>query len=298
MQSSSKYFDNESVFISKPRSFFQITAQQFAKNRLALACLIYISLLILMVIFAPIITKYDPTEMDADVAKQPPSGQHFFGTDEGGRDTFSRVIYGGRISLRVGFISMALTVLVGLPIALMAGYYGGSFQFLILRLTDLLMTFPGILLALIVVAVLGRGVDQVMVAVGLANVPTFIRIVNSSVISVKENEYITAAKSLGANDIRILWSHILQNILAPIIVMLTLYTASGLLAASSLSFLGLGAQPPSPEWGALISSGRYGIRNEPWLIAFPGLAIASVVISFNILGDTLRDALDPYIRAR
>ena len=290
--------NHQEIDQSKRNSFFSITIHQLAKNKIALACLGYIIILLLMVIFAPLVTKYDPTEMNADVARQPPNAQHFFGTDEGGRDVFSRVIYGGRISLRVGFVSTALTVLIGLPFGMIAGFYGGTAQFAILRLMDLLMTFPGILLAMVVVAVLGRGVDQVMVAVGVAHVPTFIRIVNSAVISVKENDYITAARSVGARDLHLVTRHIFPNILAPIIVIITLYVASGLLSASSLSFLGLGAQPPSPEWGAMISRGRYAISNSPWLITFPGLAIASVVISFNILGDALRDALDPYIRAR
>lgn len=271
---------------------------QFTKNKIGVACSIYLIIVFLAVIFAPAILPYQYDEMIMEDSLQAPNAKHWLGTDESGRDMLTRIIYGGRISLLVGIVSTGITILIGLPLGLLAGFYGGKVQFVIMRIMDMLQTFPNILLALVVIAILGRGTYQVMVAVGIANIAAFTRVVNSAVIACKESEYLTAARCLGAKDSRLMFRHIFPNITAQIIVMATLYIASGLLAASSLSFLGLGAQPPSPEWGSLISRGRQQIRQATWLVNYPGLMIVSVVVSFNMIGDALRDALDPFIRNR
>ena len=279
-------------------NYLILTLRQISKNKLAVAATIYLLAVILIIIMADVIAPFDPTEMHMEDSLVAPNATYKFGTDDAGRDIFSRVIYGGRISLRVGFISAAIAMTLGLPLGLASGFYGGKVQTIILRAMDIMLAFPSLLLALIVVAILGKGVEQVMIAVGIANVPTFVRVVNSSVISTKENEYIMAGRLIGASDYRLITRHVLPNIVAPIIVMATLYVAGGILSASSLSFLGLGAQPPSPEWGAMISRGRQNLRLSPWMSTYPGLAISSIVISFNVIGDALRDALDPWIRAR
>ena len=271
---------------------------QFVRNKIALVCSIYLIIVFLAVIFAPNILPYKYDEMIADDSLEAPCKKHWLGTDESGRDMLTRIIYGGRVSLMVGIISTGITLLIGLPLGLLSGFYGGKVQFVIMRIMDMLQTFPNILMALVVIAILGRGTYQVMVAVGIANIAAFTRVVNSAVISCKESEYLTAARCLGAKDSRLMFRHIFPNITAQVIVMATLYIASGLLAASSLSFLGLGAQPPSPEWGALISRGRQQIRQATWLVNYPGIAIVSVVVSFNMIGDALRDALDPFVRNR
>jgi peptide/nickel transport system permease protein len=283
---------------TKPQSQFMLTLNQMRRNRLALVCMAFLLLVFLATIFAPIIAPYDPTEMHTAESLTPPNAKYLFGTDDGGRDILSRVLWGGRISLRVGLISTVIAVSIGLILGLVSGYYGGAIGFIILRLMDLMLAFPGILLALIVVAILGPGIDQAMIAVGIGEIPTFVRVVNSAVVSCKENEYVTGAITVGCRDNRILLRYILPNIMAPIIVMATLFVAGGIFSASSLSFLGLGAQPPSAEWGAMISRGRNTLRLAPWMSTFPGLSIALVVIAINIVGDSLRDALDPWIRAR
>lgn len=282
----------------KKESMFKLTVKQILKNKLATASLIYILAFLLVIIFAKVIAPYDPVEMHPDFPETPPNAQFLFGTDESGRDILSRVIYGGRISIRVGLISTAISMLFGLPLGLIAGYFGGRAGSVILRIMDIMLAFPGILLALLVVSILGRGVDQVMVAVGIGNIPTIVRVIYSAVLQTREAEYIMAARVIGCDDKRIIIKQILPNVLAPIIVIATMNIASGLLSASSLSFLGLGAQPPSPEWGAMIARGRQNLRVSPWMSIFPGFAIASIVIAFNSLGDALRDAMDPWVRAR
>lgn len=285
-------------FDKKPQSQFALTIRQICRNRWAVICMFFLLLVMLATLFAPIVAPYDPDEMHTSESLKPPSAAHIFGTDDGGRDIFSRVLWGGRISLRVGFISTVIAVSIGLVLGLISGYYGGAIGFIILRLMDLMLAFPGILLALIVVAILGPGIDQAMIAVGVSEIPTFVRVVNSAVVTCKENEYVNGAITIGCRDHRILTRYILPNIMAPIIVMATLFVAGGIFSASSLSFLGLGAQPPSAEWGAMISRARNTMRLAPWMSTYPGLAIALVIIAINVVGDALRDALDPWIRAR
>ena len=283
---------------NKTNSYRSAFWHQFTRNKIAVICSIYLVLVFLAVIIAPEVLPYKYDEMVMEDSLVAPNAKHWLGTDESGRDMLTRIIYGGRISLMVGIVSTGITLLIGLPLGLIAGFYGGKLQFVIMRIMDMLQTFPNILLALVVIAILGRGTYQVMIAVGVANIAAFTRVVNSAVISCKESEYLTAARCLGAKDSRLMFRHIFPNITAQVIVMATLYIASGLLAASSLSFLGLGAQPPSPEWGSLISRGRQQIRQATWLVNYPGIMIVSVVVSFNMIGDALRDALDPFVRNR
>ena len=266
------------------------------RNRLAMVGLVVLVLFLLCAIFAPFITPYDPIKTDFGNALQAPSSENLLGTDWLGRDSFSRILYGSRISLAIGLISVTIGMLIGVPIGALSGYYGGRFDILIQRVIDILIAFPGILLAIVVVAVLGVGVENVMIAVGIASVPIYTRLVRGSVLAVKEQGYIAAAKALGIGDARIIIRHIMPNCLGPIIVQSTFQIATAILWAAGLGFLGLGAQPPDPEWGAMLSKGREYIRTSHHLTTYPGLAILFMVLGFNLLGDGLRDALDPRSR--
>lgn len=266
------------------------------RNRLAMAGLVVLALFLFCAIFAPLLAPYDPIKTNYDVALQGPSADYILGADWLGRDVFSRILFGSRISLIIGLISVTIGMLIGVPIGALSGYYGGKFDLFIQRLIDILIAFPGILLAIVVVAVLGVGVENVMIAVGIASVPIYTRLVRGSVLAVKEQGYVAAAKSLGIGDMRIILRHIMPNCLGPIIVQSTFQVATAILWAAGLGFLGLGAQPPDPEWGAMLSKGREYIRTAHHLTTYPGLAILFMVLGFNLLGDGLRDALDPRSR--
>ncbi len=266
------------------------------RNRMAMLGLVILALFLICSIFAPFLTPHDPIKLDLINALQDPSSENLMGTDWQGRDVFTRILYGGRISLAIGFITVAIGLAVGIPVGTLSGYYGGKLDLFVQRVIDVLIAFPGILLAIVVVTVLGVGVEQVMIAVGISTIPIYTRLVRGSVLSVKEEGYVAAAKSLGIGDARIIIRHILPNCLGPIIVMSTFRIATSILWAAGLGFLGLGAQPPDPEWGAMLSTGREYMRSEPYLTTFPGLAIFLMVLGFNLLGDGLRDALDPRSR--
>lgn len=255
-------------------------------------------LLIAIAILAPIIAPFDPTAPNTAVRLKPPSRTHLFGTDELGRDIFSAVIWGARISLRVGLISMGIGATIGTTLGLISGFYGRWVDTTLMRVIDVMLAFPGILLAITFVAILGPGLNNVMIAVGIANIPRFTRVVRSSVLTVKTLTYIEAAEAVGIPNARIMLRHILPNVLSPIIVLVTLGIASAILSAAGLSFLGLGAQPPTPEWGAMLSKARGFLRVAWWWATFPGLAIMITVLAMNLLGDGLRDALDPRMRNR
>jgi peptide/nickel transport system permease protein len=251
-----------------------------------------------MAIFAPVIAPYDPLEVKAGRPLTPPSRDFWFGTDDLGRDLFSRVVYGARITLKIGIIIVTIEVLIGVTIGLVAGYYGRWIDGLLMRFTDIVLAFPSFILALAVVSVLGPSLTNAMIAVGIASWPYFARVVRGSVLSIKEMEYVTAERVIGANAKHTMRKAILPNVLAPIIVLASLEFPAAVLYAAALSFVGLGAQPPTPEWGALLVDARTYIRTAPYLINIPGAAIFLVVLAFNLLGNTLRDVLDPRLQKR
>ena len=253
-------------------------------------------LLVVISLLSPWITPYDPIDPDPPSRLQGPSLAHPFGTDKLGRDVFSRVIAGAPYSLAMGLIAVAIGATVGVTLGLIAGYYSGRIDSAIMMFSDAMLAFPSILLALAIVAALGTGLANTMIAVGVSWIPGFIRIARGSVLAARGTTYVDAARVSGATDRRILVSHILPNILAPVIVLCTLGIAGAILVGASLSFLGLGAQPPAPEWGAILNDGRTTIRLAPWLMTFPGLAIMVTVLAMNLLGDGLRDALDPRMK--
>ena len=267
-------------------SRFNDFLRKFKKQKTAIAALIFILILVLVAIFGYSLAPYGINEFDYSSVLQGPSKAHIFGTDDFGRDLFSRILCGTRISLSVGLVT-------GTILGLIAGYYNGFAESVIMRLCDVLFAFPGIVLAIAVIAVLGAGIQNVVIAVSVFSMPTFCRLVRSSVLATKESVYVQAERSLGAKDSRILFKHILPAAFPNIIVQYTMSIGSSIMTAASLSFLGMGAQPPTPEWGLILSSGRDYIQNAIHLTFFPGLAIFVTVLSFNLLGDGLRDALDP-----
>jgi peptide/nickel transport system permease protein len=257
-----------------------------------------ILILLLTAAFAPVITSHSPLEVKAGRPLTRPSRDFLFGTDDLGRDMFSRIVFGSRLTLKIGAIIVLLELLIGVTIGLVAGFYGGWVDGLLMRFTDIVLAFPGFILALAVISVLGPGLTNAMLAVGIASLPYFARVVRGSTLSVKEMEYVAAERVLGASGFHIMRKAILPNVLAPIIVLASLEFPAAVLYAAALSFLGLGAQPPTPEWGALLVNARTYIRTAPYLINIPGGAIFFVVLAFNLLGNSLRDVLDPRLQGR
>ncbi len=286
----------ESLMPRKKTNEAKEVARHLLKNRAAVAGLVIIGVFVLASLFAPVFATHDPLQTSLGNRLQPPSSEHIMGTDELGRDLFSRMLYGGRISLNIGIISVLIGLTFGVPIGAVSGYFGGKFDILTQRFIDIMIAFPGILLAIVVVTVLGVGVENVMIATGIASVPIYARLVRGSVLAVKEQSYVDAAHAAGLSDARIIFRQIIPNCLAPIIVQSTFQIATSILWAAGLGFLGLGAQAPTPEWGAILSNGRAYIRTAHHLTTFPGLAILFMVLGFNLVGDGLRDALDPKTR--
>lgn len=270
-----------------------LAALQFARNAAALAGLGTLTLLVLFAGFAPALAPYDPTAISLGEKLQAPSRTHWLGTDYFGRDVLSRVLHGGRVSLAVGLLVIAIAMVAGVPIALVAGFFGGRLDNLLMRVMDAFLTFPPLLLAVAIVGSLGPDVENVMLALGLVNVPVFARLVRGSTLSVREEVYVAAARALGASAPRIVCSHILRNVVAPIVVQMTVTFSGAIIAEASLSFLGLGAQPPHPSWGRDLNEARRYLADAPWLVIAPTLAIMTSVLSLNFLGDGLRDAMDP-----
>ena len=254
------------------------------------------TIVIIAMVFRTLCDWYEPQKQNMRNRLQPPSAEHIFGTDQFGRDTYSRVVYGARLSLQVGFYSIGMALLIGCTLGLLAGYYGGVLDNVIMRVVDVLMALPGFLLALSIVAALGPGIENVVLAIGVSYVPSFARMMRSAVLSTRELDYVDAARALGAKDRRIILSHVLPNSLSPIIVLTTLSMAGAILSAAGLSFLGMGAQPPTPEWGSMIANSRPFIRVSHWAVTVPGLAIFTTVMCLNLVGDGLRDALDPRLK--
>jgi len=255
-----------------------------------------ILLLILTAILAPFIATHDPYEMNIIGRLEAPGGENFLGTDEMGRDLFSRIVYGSRITLQIGIISVGISLVAGTLLGLLSGYLGGTFDLLFMRLVDILMAFPGFILALGIVAVLGPSLQNAMIAVGISGIAGYIRTVRGSTLEIKQEVYIEAIKAQGAKNKRILFRHILPNIISPVLVMATLQFPAAILSAAGLSFIGLGAQPPTPEWGALLVRSRVYVELAPWLVNFPGLAILFSVLGFNLLGNAVRDVFDPKLK--
>jgi len=280
----------------KKKSQLKEVWKRLKKNRLALVGLVILVSLVLTAIFADLIAPYHYAEQDLASAFQGPSEKHIFGTDEFGRDIFSRVVYGSRISLEVGFIAVSIAVITGGIIGAVAGYYGGRLDNFMMRCMDVLLAIPQILLAIAIVAALGQGIANLMIAVGISSIPGYARIVRASVLSVKDQEFVEAARAAGSGDMRIIFKHIIPNVTAPIIVQATLGVALAILTAAGLSFIGLGIQPPTPEWGSMLSGGRGYIRDYWHMTMFPGIAIVVTIFALNVLGDGLRDALDPRLK--
>ena len=247
-------------------------------------------------LFAGQVSPYSPIKQDFRVERQSPSLAHLMGTDEFGRDVLSRVIWGAQASLQAGATAASIALVAGLILGMLAAYYGGRADSLIMRGMDVVLAFPYILLAIAVVAILGPGLRNAMIAIAIVYVPHYARVVRGSVLSVRARDYVEAARAIGAADGRVMWQHVLPNTLAPVIVQTTLNVGSAIIDTAGLSFLGLGTQPPTPDWGNMLSAGRNYVIDSPWIATFPGLAILATVLAFNLMGDALRDAFDPRLR--
>ena len=281
----------------RARGLWQDAARRLVRHRLAMFGLVILSAVTIMALFGPNLAVYDPNVMDFTARFAPPSLEHPFGTDDFGRDTLTRIVYGARVSLYVGIVAVSLSATVGSLLGMVAGYSNRIVDEVIMRLMDVLYAFPAILLAIAILAALGKGIGNAMIAIGVVYIPIFARIARSAVLSIRNEEFILAARTMGASDLRVLFTHILPNILSPIIVETTLSLAFAILAEAALSFFGLGTQPPDPSWGRMLSEGRNYFRQSVWMGIFPGLAIMFTVMGFNFLGDGLRDALDPRMKS-
>jgi peptide/nickel transport system permease protein/dipeptide transport system permease protein len=287
---------------SETRHPFFDQLEKLLKNKTGVAGLVIITVFVFLALFAPLVSPHDPVENALYDQLIPPmwedggSAKNILGTDDLGRDMLSRLIFGARVSLMVGLVSVGIAVILGTLFGAIAGYFGGWPDNIIMRIMDIILAFPGILLAIVIVAYLGPGLKNAMVAIGVISIPRFARIVRASVLEENEKDYVLAARAVGARNRRIIFNTVLPNCLAPIIVQASLGFGSAILDAAGLSFLGLGAQPPIPEWGAMIAMGRSMILRAWWVMTFPGIAILLGVLGFNLLGDGLRDALDPRLR--
>ena len=282
--------------VTKKRSQLKEVWRRFCRNKQAMIGLAMLLLLIFAAVFANVIAPYDPVEQNLLIRLQGPSAAHWFGTDELGRDIFSRILYGARMSLTVGLIAVSISCVAGCALGAIAGYYGGILDTVIMRISDIMMAIPSILLNISIVAALGTGLQNVMIAIGISSVPAYCRIMRASLLSLKNQEFVDASRVAGSTDFYIIMHHIIPNSLAPLIVQATLKIGGAILSCASMSFIGLGIVPPTPEWGAMLSTGRDFLRDAPHLTAFPGLAIMFAVFSMNLIGDGLRDALDPKLK--
>lgn len=271
--------------------------RRLKQNKAAMLGLLVMVILILAAIFADYVAPYGYDDQDLMRRFQTPNSQHWFGTDNFGRDIFSRIVYGAQVSLKVGLIAVGIAMFIGGALGAVAGFYGGKIDNFIMRFIDVLLAIPSILLAISIVAALGPELRNVMIAVGIGSIPSYGRIVRASVLSLRDQEFIEAARAVGADDTRLILKHIIPNSMAPLIVQATIGVANAILSAAGLGFIGLGIQPPLAEWGAMLNSGRQYIRDYPHLTAFPGLAIMITIFALNLLGDGLRDALDPRLKS-
>ena len=284
--------DNEVVVGNQLRRMWY----SFCKRKVAVLGLVIVLIYIIVAIFAPLLAPYDPVKQDLANMLQTPGPKHLLGTDEMGRDILSRIIYGARISMKVGFYAVGVAFVIGIPLGIFAGYFGGKVDLLIMRAMDVLLAFPGILLSIVFVSVLGPNLDNAILSVGIYTVPNFARMARGETLALRNSEFIEAARAMGSGDIRIVFSHILINIVSPMIVMGTLSFGTAIITTSGMGFLGIGAQPPTPEWGAMLSSGRQYLLVAPHVTTYTGLAILFLVLGLNLLGDGLRDVLDPKMK--
>ena len=281
----------------KPVSYFDMVKRQYLKNRGAVAGGIFLLIVALVAILAPLIAPYDPYAMHPKAQLLGPSLEFPFGTDQYGRDMLSRVMYGARISLMVGFAANIFSVALGMIVGISAGYYGGRYDLIVMRFMDMIFAFPGLLLALSIIGLVGqRGIIWVVIALSIVWIPMYARLIRGSVLSAKENTYVEAARVVGMTGGRIMWRHILPNTVAPVIVVASLCVGVAIRNAAALSFLGMGAQPPEPEWGLMLFETKQFLRINPWVTVSPGLAILLTVLAFNLVGDGLRSALDPKLK--
>jgi peptide/nickel transport system permease protein len=280
----------------KPTNAWLATFRRLRRSKTAMFGLIIACLVFVVAALADVLAPYGYADMHPEDMLQSPSWAYWLGTDQMGRDVLSRVIYGSRVSIYVGVVSTILGALMGIPLGVIAAYYGGFVDNLIMRLIDIWVAFPNFLLALIISVILGPSVTNVVLALAIVRVPTQARVVRGTALSIKENDYIQAARAVGVNDGRVLWRHILPNCMAPVIVLGTLEVATAIIVEAALSFLGLGTQPPTPSWGWDLRANVVFIEDNPWIAIFPGLAIFITVLAFNMFGDGLRDALDPRLK--
>jgi peptide/nickel transport system permease protein len=271
--------------------------RRLGQNELTVAGGLMLAVVVFAAIFAPVLAPFDPLEMNPPHLLEAPGISHWLGTDEFGRDILSRIIWGARISLYVGGIAVSIAVLAGVSLGLVSGFYGGLLDDVIARVMDVVFAFPWILLALGIVGALGPGLTNTMLAIGIVYTPVYVRLTRGMTLSIRQREFVVAATLCGASDVRILRGHILPNVAAPLIVQVSLSLSLAILAEASLSFLGLGTQPPDPSWGTMVNTGQRLIELSPWPVVFPGLAIIVAVLAFNLLGDGIRDAIDPRLGA-
>ena len=294
----------EPIQTNRSRTWVRSLLDVARRKPLGTAGAVVTLLLILSAVLAPLIAPFDPydfnlTDQGLPLRQQAPNGEFLFGTDALGRDVLSRIIYGARVSLMVGFLSVALGTTVGTAIGLASGFWGGKVDQVLQRIVDTFMAFPGIVLALAVIAVLGQSLMNIILVIAIVIAPGTSRVIRGAVLAVKENVYIEAARSIGASDLRISIRHVLPNVFAPVIIIATAWVGNAIVIEAALSFLGMGTPPPTPTWGGMLAGeGQRNLENAPWLAIFPGLAISIVVLSFNMLGDALRDVLDPRLRSR
>jgi peptide/nickel transport system permease protein len=290
----------KSIFGARERtarsSLWLDALRRLFRNKLAIAGMVIMGSFLLTAVFAPVLAPYDPIEQDLVMRRRPPSQEHWLGRDDLGRDILSRIIFGARLSLQVGVLSVGFAIVLGAIIGAVASFAGGWVDNIVMRLMDIMLAFPALLLAIAIVTILGPGLLNMLYAIGIVSIPAYARIVRASVLSVKEQDYILAARAIGVPPIRMLLRNVMPNALTPIIVAGTLGIGTAILDAAGLSFLGLGARPPRPEWGAMLGQGRYSMFTAPHIVLFPGLAIMLTVLGFNLLGDGLRDSLDPKLR--
>jgi peptide/nickel transport system permease protein len=284
-------------FQKKPRSLWSDAWRRMRYGITSRIGMVIVSIVLLVAIVTPIVDPYNPKiDSDLENSRQPPSWEHIMGTDNLGRDIFRRILHGARLSVSVGVVAVLISGIGGTFLGLVSGYFGGTTDMVIMRVMDILMAFPGMLLAIAIVAARGTGLFNTIIALSVVGVSGYARLVRSMVLSLREREYVDAARMVGVRDPRIIFRHILPNSLAPIIISATMGIGGRILTAAALSFLGLGAQPPTPEWGVMISDGRPFLRTMPHMVFFPGMAIMFTVLGFSLLGDGLRDALDPQMR--